>query len=101
MIFDFDGPVCDLPAAMPADTLDRLRAIIRAAAIDPSLPQVPARATDVRDVLTVAESIGSDVAAGVDAELSSIEVSATANATPAGYIHEALAACRALDERPP
>jgi hypothetical protein len=31
LIFDFDGPLCDMTAAMPADTADQLRATLRAA----------------------------------------------------------------------
>jgi myo-inositol-1(or 4)-monophosphatase len=92
LVFDFDGPVCDLAAAMPADTAERLRALVT----DENGQSRPglARATDPFDVLADAAEVGAEVAARVDAELASIEATAAAGAVPAGYIHEAIAACR-------
>jgi myo-inositol-1(or 4)-monophosphatase len=92
LIFDFDGPICDLTAAMPADTADQLRATLRAAITH--LPQEASATSDPRQVLACAAKISPDLATQIDAQLTSIEMAAAMNATPAGYVHEAIAACQ-------
>ena len=92
LIFEFDGPVCDLSAALPPDTADRLGAIIAAKTGEPS--RDVAAGSDPLAILARAAAISPDLGACVDAELTSIEVDAAATATLAGYIHEAIAACR-------
>jgi myo-inositol-1(or 4)-monophosphatase len=94
LIFDFDGPTCDLSAAMPPDAPERLRRQIRAEAVDPSLADALAETHDVWGILTRAAAVNPDMAAHLDAELTAIEVTASANATPAAYAHEVVAACR-------
>jgi myo-inositol-1(or 4)-monophosphatase len=88
LLFDFDGPVCDLAAAMPADTLDRLRRLVHAEGI-----QAPAD-SDPFDLLASVAGHSSGLGAALDAELATIELAAVAHATVPGYLHEALAACR-------
>jgi myo-inositol-1(or 4)-monophosphatase len=89
LIFDFDGPICDLSAAMPADTSQRLRALMPG---DPA--QAPADSGDPFDVLATAVTQSPNLGGALDAELTSIELSAAAQATASGYVHETLAACR-------
>ena len=88
LIFDFDGPVCDLAGAMPADTAERLRRVVLAGGIE-----APAD-SDPFDLLASVAGHSSGLGAALDAELTSIELGAVAHATGPGYVHEALAACR-------
>jgi Inositol monophosphatase family len=92
LIFEFDGPVCDLSAAMPADTADRLRALL--VTETGSLPPAIVATSDPAEILAFAAGVSQGAAAWVDAELASIELAAVDAATAGGYIHEALAACR-------
>jgi len=88
LLFDFDGPVCDLAGAMPADTAERLRRLVLAEGIE-----VPAD-SDPFELLASVAGRGSYLGAALDAELASIELAAVAHATMPGYVHEALSACR-------
>ena len=88
LFFDFDGPVCDLAGAMPADAADRLRRLVLAEGIE-----VPAD-SDPFDLLALVAGRSSHLGAALDAELANIELAAAAHATVPGYVHEALAACR-------
>jgi myo-inositol-1(or 4)-monophosphatase len=89
LIFDFDGPVCDLAGAMPGDTLDRLRRLVLAEGIE-----APANSGDPVDLLAWVAGRRSHLGAALDAELANIELTAAAHATVPGYVHETLAACR-------
>jgi myo-inositol-1(or 4)-monophosphatase len=89
LIFDFDGPVCDLAAAMPSDTIGRLRSLVHAEDI-----QTPADSGDPFDLLAWVAGHTPRLGAALDAELATIELAAVAHATVPGYVHEALAACR-------
>jgi myo-inositol-1(or 4)-monophosphatase len=89
LLFDFDGPICDLSGAMPADTADRLRGF----ALDHGV-QIPSDSTDPADIIALAATHDQGLAGLLDAMLASIELTAVAHATVPGYVHEALAACR-------
>ncbi len=89
LIFDFDGPICDLSGAMPADTADRLRALALAEGA-----KLPADSSDPFDILAAAVGRSPNLGAALDAELTRIELTAVAHATVPGYVHETLAACR-------
>jgi myo-inositol-1(or 4)-monophosphatase len=96
LLFDFDGPLCDFSGAMPDDATERLAAII---ASEVALPVSALRASgtvgdDLFDALAQAEALGRDTAKRVDAEITSLELTAAETATPAGYLHEVIAACR-------
>jgi len=88
LIFDFDGPVCDLAGAMPADTIDRLRRLVATEGIEAPV------STDPLDLLATVAGHSSQLGASLDAELASIELAAAARATVPGYVHDTLAACR-------
>jgi myo-inositol-1(or 4)-monophosphatase len=93
LIFDLDGPICDLTAAMPPDTANQLRAILcNETAAEP--PAAIATTSDPIEIIAHAVAIGPSLAARLDAELTSIELTAANTARPAAYVHEALAACR-------
>jgi myo-inositol-1(or 4)-monophosphatase len=92
LIFDFDGSICDLTAAMPTDTADRMRTLMPPEAAN-SLRQQGGSSGPFA-ILTAATGLSPDLGARLDAELTSIELAAATHATPAGYVHEALAACR-------
>jgi myo-inositol-1(or 4)-monophosphatase len=89
LIFDFDGPICDLSAAMPADASERLRTLLLRGGA-----QVPGGGEDPFDILATAIGQNPSLGEAVDAELTSLELAAVAQATGSGYVHEALAACR-------
>lgn len=88
LLFDFDGPVCDLAGAMPTDAADRLRRPVLAEGIE-----VPTD-SDPFDLLALVAGRSSQLGVALDAELASIELAAVAHATVPGYVHEALSACR-------
>jgi myo-inositol-1(or 4)-monophosphatase len=89
LIFDFDGPICDLSEAMPADTTERLGALmLRDGA------QAPVDGDDLLDILATAVGQSPNLGEVLDAELTGIELTAAGQATASGYVHEALAACR-------
>ena len=92
LIFEFDGPVCDLSAVMPADTGGRLRAIL--VSETGSVPPAIAATSDPAEILAYTASVSQGAAARADDELASIELAAAGIAAAGGYIHEALAACR-------
>jgi myo-inositol-1(or 4)-monophosphatase len=89
LIFDFDGPVCDLSEAMPPGTLERLRAMVTTERAEDR-----ADSGNPFDLLASVAGHSPNLGAVLDAELTSIELAAVAQATVPGYVHEALAACR-------
>jgi myo-inositol-1(or 4)-monophosphatase len=92
LIFDFDGPICDLTAAMPPRAVEQLRGILPADTAD--LPAAIAVASDPVEIIAQAVAISPALAARIDAQLTNLEVAAARAARPAAYVHEALAACR-------
>jgi beta-phosphoglucomutase-like phosphatase (HAD superfamily) len=92
LIFDFDGPICDLTAAMPPRAVEQLRGILRADTAD--LPAAIAAISDPVEIIAQAVAISPALAARIDAQLTNLEVAAARAARPAAYVHEALAACR-------
>ena len=91
LIFEFDGPICDLSAAMPGDTTRRLREIL-----DGACEALPSQtcSTDSPVGILAAAAGSPGVAARIDDQITGIEATAAATAAPAGYIYKALAACR-------
>jgi myo-inositol-1(or 4)-monophosphatase len=94
LIFEFDGPICDLTAAMPSqDTLaGQLRALITAEGT--SLPATITGTSRPAEILSAAAAISPELATEINAHLTHAEVTAAQSARPAAYVHEALAACR-------
>src|SRR5712691_6240892 len=65
LIFDFDGPVCDLTAAMPTDIPSQLRAA--ASAETPGMPEAIAAISDAVEIISQAVAISPSLAARLDA----------------------------------
>jgi myo-inositol-1(or 4)-monophosphatase len=93
LIFEFDGPICNLSAAMPATTASQLRAILDTA-------DLPLAISDPFEILARAAAISPDLAARIDSELTDVEETAMTKAIPAAYVHETLAACRDSGRHP-
>jgi HAD superfamily hydrolase (TIGR01509 family) len=92
LLLDFDGPVCDIFAGLPAPVVaERLRKII------PDGIQVPDTIADSPDPMEVfiwSATISDDLATCIEAELTEQEVAAAATAEPTPYVHEVITACR-------
>ena len=97
LIFEFDGPVADLTAAMP-DAAEQLRTTLHTERAD--LPPAIAETSDPFEILTYAAAIDPTLGKRIDAQLTTIEVTAAATARPAAYVHETLAACRDSGRKP-
>jgi myo-inositol-1(or 4)-monophosphatase len=89
LIFEFDGPICDLSAAMPTTTAPQLRTTLQTHTGSP-----PADISDPLEILARAAAISPALAARIDSQLTGIEETAVTKAIPAAYVHETLAACR-------
>lgn len=93
LLLDFDGPICDIYAGLPAATVaDRLRKHLDGRNIE--LPGEIARTSDPLEVFAYSATISPELAAEVEAEMTDLEVTAVATAKPTPYVHEVLAACQ-------
>jgi phosphoglycolate phosphatase len=93
LLLDFDGPICDVYAGLPAATVaEHLRKLF--ADEDRQLPDSVACSDDPLEVFAYAATIDLELAARVEAELTSQEEAAVASATPAAYVHEVVTSCR-------
>ncbi|MET9931930.1 MULTISPECIES: HAD family phosphatase [unclassified Streptomyces] len=95
VLFDFDGPVCDVFAGLPAPEVAReLTALL--AAQDEAAGAKAARADDPVEVLRIAHEAGSELGQRVERALTAAEVRAVALAgQPTPGAAEALRATRA------
>ena len=92
LLLDFDGPVCSIFAGLPAATIaGRLRKLLGDHA---RLPGQIARTEDPFAVFAYAATISEDLAARVEAEMTSQELTAVPTATPTPYVHEVVTACQ-------
>lgn len=89
LIIDFDGPICNFTAALPDDTTRRLRSLIPGGA-----GGLPGQSTADPYELLAQISADNQTAAKLDAELGRIELDVVPAVVPAGYVHEAISACR-------
>jgi myo-inositol-1(or 4)-monophosphatase len=93
LIFDFDGPICDLFAGVTAEAVaDQLRDLLRAASTEP--PPGITSTTDPFEILTYAASLSSDLAERTETAMARFELSAVPTAALSGYVHETVTACR-------
>jgi phosphoglycolate phosphatase len=96
LLLDFDGPICDVYAGLPAATVaGRLRKHLHGQ--DVTVPDEVAHTDDPLAVFAYAATISPTLAAEVEAEMSDLEVTAIATAKPTPYVHEVLDACRETD----
>jgi HAD superfamily hydrolase (TIGR01662 family) len=93
LLLDFDGPICDVYAGLPAATVaERLRKLLGTE--DRQLPDNVASSDNPLEVFAYAATIHPDLAARVEAELTSQEEAAVSTATSAAYVHEVVTSCR-------
>jgi phosphoglycolate phosphatase len=93
LLLDFDGPICDVYAGLPAATVaEHLRKLFGDE--NRQLPDRVARSDDPLEVFAYAATIDPKLATRVEAELTSQEEAAVSTATPAAYVHEVVTSCR-------
>jgi phosphoglycolate phosphatase len=93
LLLDFDGPVCDIFAGLPAALVaERLRKLITGQAIE--LPDHIARTADPIEIFTYSATVSGDLAARVEAEMAGQELAAVATARPSAYVHDVVTSCR-------
>jgi phosphoglycolate phosphatase len=93
VLLDFDGPVCDIFARLPATTVaERLRKLITGQAVQ--MPENILRSPDPLEVFTYAATVTAKLAAQVEAEMADQELAAVATARPTPYVHEVVTSCR-------
>ena len=91
LLIDFDGPICSIYAGLPAP---QVAAQLRKLFTGYQLPEAIQQTGDPIEVFAYAGTVSPDLAARVEAEMTDLEVAATATAKPTPYIHEVLAGCR-------
>jgi phosphoglycolate phosphatase len=92
VLLDFDGPVCDIFAGLPAPTVaERLRKLITGQGV--TLPHQIASSLDPIEVFVFSATVSADLAARVEAEMADQE-RAAATARPTPYVHEVVTSCR-------
>jgi phosphoglycolate phosphatase len=93
LLLDFDGPICSIFAGLTNETVaGQLRDLITSQGIP--LPADVAAAFDPFDVFAYAATISPALAAGVEAAMTELEVTAVKTADPSAYVHEAVTSCR-------
>jgi HAD superfamily hydrolase (TIGR01662 family) len=93
LLLDFDGPICDVYAGLPAAAVaERLRKLFSNE--DRQLPDNVAQSDDPLEVFAYTATIDPELAARVEAELTSLEETAVSTAKPAAYVHEVVTSCR-------
>jgi phosphoglycolate phosphatase len=91
LLLDFDGPVCSIFAGLPAPTVaDELRKLFT----PDQLTGTAKTTADPIEVFIQAAEVSPELAARVEAELTTFEVTAVTTAKPTPYVHEVLAGCR-------
>jgi HAD superfamily hydrolase (TIGR01509 family) len=91
LLIDFDGPICSIYAGLPAP---QVAAQLRKLFTGHQLPEAIQQTGDPIEVFAYAGTVSPDLAARVEAEMTDLEVTATATAKPTPNIHEVLAGCR-------
>jgi phosphoglycolate phosphatase len=93
ILLDFDGPVCDIFAGLPATTVaDRLRKLITGQGI--TMPSAVANSPDPIEIFTYSATVSTDLAAQVEAEMADQELAAVPTARPTPYVHDVVTSCR-------
>ena len=98
VLLDFDGPVCDIYAGLPAATVaERLRKLLTGQGV--ILPAYITESGDPIEVFIYSATISPSVAAKVEAEMTDQEAEAVATSRPTPYVHDVVTSCR--DSRRP
>jgi hypothetical protein len=84
LLLDFDGPICDIFAGLPAPTVaDHLRKVITSQ--DATLPDEIAQSPDPIEVFKYSATVSPGLAALVENEMADQELAAVASAKPTPY----------------
>jgi phosphoglycolate phosphatase-like HAD superfamily hydrolase len=94
LLLDFDGPVCDIFAGLPAAAAvaGQLRKLITGQ--DVQIPADVISTADPLEVFAYSASVTAGLAARVEAEMAELELTAVATARPAPYVHDVVTSCR-------
>ena len=93
LLIDFDGPICDFyPGQSTRAVADQLREQLRDQ--DVAVPDDIARSGSPIEVLAYSATVSPDLAASIEAELTSLEVTAATSAIPSAHVPDFLIACR-------
>ncbi|WP_090060362.1 HAD family hydrolase [Lentzea fradiae] len=88
LLLDFDGPICDVFAGLPAHVVaDQLRRVLAEGGHD-ELPAAVEKSEDPFDVFYYAATLGDEEARYVEASQRAHEVEAVASSTPIPYAHD-------------
>jgi HAD superfamily hydrolase (TIGR01509 family) len=92
LFLDFDGPICDVFAGLPAQVVvDQLCVVLADGGYGDPPPEI-AKSSDPFDVLKYAASLGEDEGRYVNAALTALEVEAIGTAEPTPGAHAVMAA---------
>ena len=93
VLLDFDGPVCDIFAGLPAATVaDRLRKLITGQGI--TMPAAITSSPDPIEIFTYSATVGPDLAAQIEAEMADQEQAAVSTSRPTPYVHDVVTSSR-------
>jgi phosphoglycolate phosphatase len=93
LLLDFDGPVCDIFAGLPAPAIaGQLRKLLTGQ--NHQLPDNIAQTMDPLEIFAYSATISADLAASVEAEMADLELAAVPTARPTPYVHEVVTSCR-------
>lgn len=93
LLLDFDGPMCDFyPGQTGRPVADQLRQYLRDQQVP--LPGGIAHTDSPIEIFTYAATISPALAASIEAELTALEITASASAAPNGCVPDLLVACR-------
>ena len=93
LLLDFDGPICDIFAGLPAATVAaKLKGLL--AGNPEKVPDEVASSEDPLQVFAYAAGVDAELGARVEAEMTELEAAAVASAKPTAYVHDVISACR-------
>lgn len=93
ILLDFDGPVCDIFAVLPATTVaDRLRKLISGEGI--AMPARVVSSPDPIEIFTYSATVSPHLAAQVEAEMAEQELAAVTTSRSTPYVHDVVTSCR-------
>lgn len=93
VLFDFDGPICDIYAGLADITVaDHLRNLITGSGV--AIPDDVRQTPDPLAVFIYSAAVSAELAARVEAEMTEQELAAVPTARPNAYVHDLITSCR-------
>lgn len=93
LLLDFDGPICSIFSGLHASSVaSQLRKLFTGQQIP--LPVNIAESPDPIEVFTYAATVSPELAAQIEAEMTELEITATATARPTPHVRDVIAGCR-------